>query len=124
MAQLGRPSLGEDARTLRQSTKISAREQAWLVEQYGSAHKGLRVALDELKAKKLGPKAKERPVRRAVGPPVIVARPVVPVRPDGEPVKCRIHRTWETLDEFFTQGVKMREKRCTACGHVVEERIG
>lgn len=118
----GRPSLGEQARTLRQSTKISAEEKRWLEAEYGTAHTGLRVALDTLKANKLGAKAK-RP--KASGTkPVIAARPVVPVDNDGAPVRCRIHREWETLDEYYAQGVKMREKRCTKCGFVVEERVG
>jgi hypothetical protein len=116
----GRPSLGEQARTLRQSTKISAAEKRWLEEEYGTAHTGLRVALDTLKAQRGdAPKIRRAPKVVKATP---VARPVVPVQADGTPVRCRIHRSWVTLDEYYAQGIKMREKRCEACGFVVEER--
>lgn len=115
----GRPSLGEQARTLRQSTKISAAEKRWLEDEYGTAHTGLRVALDTLKAQRTGAPKVKRPKVVKNEP---VPRPVVPVQPDGTPVRCRIHRSWVTLDEYYAQGIKMREKRCEACGFVVEER--
>lgn len=117
----GRPSLGEQARTLRQSTKISAEEKRWLETEYGTAHTGLRVALDTLKAQRLGVAKIRRP--KPAHKPTIQPRPVVPVDGDGTPVRCRIHRSWATLDEYYAQGIKMREKRCETCGFVVEERV-
>lgn len=42
----GRPSLGEQARTIQQGTKISAEEKVWLEAQHGTAGAGLRAALD------------------------------------------------------------------------------
>jgi hypothetical protein len=145
---MGRPSLGNQARNIQQGTKVSKDEIAWLEGLHGSAHKGLRAALDFYKLERMRaegsgdyaaaleelgeptwqPPADYRAVvdielpeptepPRATGP-----RPVVPVDEEGTPIPCRIHRKWETIDEFYDKGVAMREKRCVECGHVVVQR--
>lgn len=138
---MGRPSLGNQARTIQQSTKISKDELSWLEGLHGSAHKGLRAALDLYKieqsrasgvegaqdyaaalADQWQPPAEVRQVvdvELPVGP-----RPVVPVDEDGTPIPCRIHRVWEDLgDPYYDKGVQMHEKRCVKCGYVVVERV-
>lgn len=139
---MGRPSLGNQARTIQQSTKISKDELVWLEGLHGSAHKGLRAALDLYKLEQMRssngepeqdyaaaladqwvpPAEPARPivdVELPVGP-----RPVVPVDEDGTPIPCRIHKVWEYLGEpYYDKGVQMREKRCTKCGHLVVERV-
>lgn len=142
---MGRPSLGNQARTIQQGTKISADELAWLERLHGTAHKGLRAALDLYKLERMRaegsgdyaaaleelgepqwvPPADQRPVVDVELPeptPLRGPRPVVPVDADGTPIPCRIHRKFETIDEFYDKGVAMLEKRCVKCGHVVVQR--
>lgn len=136
---MGRPSLGNQARTIQQGTKVSRDEIAWLESLHGSAHKGLRAALDFYKREQLrhedadGNKdyvaALEQAEPPAWTPPVEVLpaeptgpRPVVPVDEDGTPIPCRIHLKWEYVAEYYDKGIAMREKRCVACGHLVVER--
>ena len=151
---MGRPSLGDQARNIQQGTKVSKDEIKWLEAMHGSAHKGLRAALDFYKLEKLShadgagtaeyvaalrhfddadepewvPPADYRPIVDVElpepEPKPTGPRPVVPVDADGTPVQCRIHRKWETISEFYDKGVAMREKRCVACGHISIERVG
>jgi hypothetical protein len=146
---VGRPSLGDQARNIQQGTKVSKDEIKWLEGLHGSAHKGLRAALDFYKLETLRhtegaedyaaaldtfapepkwvPPADYRPivdVELPEEPKPTGPRPVVPVDADGTPVLCRIHRKWETISEFYDKGVAMREKRCVACGHISIERAG
>lgn len=143
---MGRPSLGDQARNIQRGTKVSKDEIRWLEGLHGSAHKGLRAALDFYKLERMKATGDEdyaaalqefgeptwvppadyremvdvelpEPAPEPTGP-----RPVVPVDEDGTPIPCRIHRQWETIDEFFDKGVAMREKRCVKCGHVVVQR--
>jgi hypothetical protein len=145
---VGRPSLGDQARNIQQGTKVSKDEIKWLEGLHGSAHKGLRAALDFYKLERMrhteGAEdyaaaldtfaaepatwqlpADYRPtvdVELPEPPEPTGPRPVVPVDEEGTPIPCRIHREWETIDEFFDKGVAMREKRCVKCGHVVVQR--
>jgi hypothetical protein len=142
---VGRPSLGNQARTIQQNTKISREEQTWLEGLHGSAGKGMRAALDAYKVAMLRaagtevagdyadalehtdeplwvPPADYRPVVDVELPAPTGPRPVVPVDEDGTPIPCRIHRKFEIIAEFYDKGVAMREKRCVKCGHVVAER--
>lgn len=146
---MGRPSLGNQARTIQQGTKISKDELTWLETMHGSAHKGLRVALDHYKLEQMRhaggdaaaayataleqdqdepvwvPPADYRPivdVELPEPPAPKGPRPVVPVDSEGTPIPCRIHKKWETISEYYDKGVAMREKRCVACGHVSVER--
>jgi hypothetical protein len=142
---VGRPSLGNQARTIQQGTKVSKDEIVWLEGLHGSAHKGLRAALDfykleRMKAEGAGdyaaaleeigeptwqPPADYRETVDVELPELPTGpRPVVPVDEEGTPIPCRIHRKWETIDEFYDKGVAMREKRCVECGHVVVQRAG
>lgn len=148
---MGRPSLGNQARNIQQGTKVSRDEIAWLEALHGSAHKGLRAALDFYKLERMKqagekdyaaaledlgeptwtPDPAARPVVDVELPEPEPApakpsgpRPVVPVDDEGTPIPCRIHRKWETIDEYYDKGVAMREKRCVACGHVSVERAG
>lgn len=122
--------MGEQARTVNGFTKISAAEKAWLEEAYGSSGKGLRAALELLKAQQQRGglptynKAAERAVRVKKVRAAPVPRPVVPVDEEGTPIPCRIHREFEAIAEYYEKGVAMREKRCIKCGHVVVERAG
>lgn len=145
---MGRPSLGNQARNIQQGTKVSADEIAWLESLHGSAHKGLRAALDFYKLERMRhtegaedyaaaldtfapeptwqPPADARPivdVELPAEPKLTGERPVVPVDEEGTPIPCRIHRSWETIAEFYDKGVAMREKRCAKCGHVSVERV-
>jgi hypothetical protein len=144
---VGRPSLGNQARTIQQGTKVSRDEIMWLETLHGSAHKGLRAALDFYKLERMRAEGSEdyaaalEQAEQVWQPPVDVRpvvdvelpadpaptpkgpRPVVPVDAEGTPIPCRIHRKWETIDTFYDKGVKMREKRCLACGFPVVERM-
>lgn len=143
---MGRPSLGNQARNIQQGTKVSKDEIAWLEGLHGSAHKGLRAALDYYKLERMRgtagaedyaaaldtfapepewrPPAEVRPIVDVELPEPKGERPVVPVDADGTPIPCRIHRKWETISEFYDKGVAMREKRCVKCGHISIERTG
>lgn len=131
--------MGDQARTLQKGTKISREEMRWLEGLHGSVHAGLRVALDRYKVQVLSASddaatdayleaLDARAVQLTEPAPVKVKRvpaeprPVVPVDDDGTPIRCRIHRAWDIIDEFYDKGVAMREKRCTACGFIVVER--
>lgn len=146
---MGRPSLGDQARNIQQGTKVSKDEIRWLEGLHGSAGKGLRAALDHYKVAQMRvsgvagaqdyaaaleediedepvwePPADYRPVVdvELPEPGPTGPRPVVPVDEEGTPIPCRIHRTWETIDEYYDKGVAMVEKRCVKCGRVVVAR--
>ena len=146
---MGRPSLGDQARNIQKGTKLSKDEIRWLEGLHGSAGKGLRVALAHYKVAQMQasglvgaeqyvepvpvedepvwvPPQDYRPIVDVELPdPVPLPtgpRPVVPVDAEGTPIPCRIHRKWETIDEYFDKGVAMREKRCVKCGRVVVAR--
>jgi hypothetical protein len=84
------------------STKISRVEEAALESAYGTVHRGLRVALDQL----------------FVGGSVLVD---VGGRREDVP-ECRIHPAWEEKARWFDQGVELVRKACTVCGHESVDR--
>jgi len=125
---VGRPSLGRQARNVNGFTKVTAEEQEWLEQAYGSMHKGLRAGLELLKSQQgrgAAPafdRSAERSVREKKVKAAPAVRPVVPVDDDGTPIPCRIHRQFEVIAEYYDKGVPMVEKRCAKCGHVVTQR--
>lgn len=100
---MGRPSLGKSARTRTGSTKISRAEESALEARFGTVHRGLRVALDQLLA----------------GGSVVVD--VGGAREDAEK-QCRIHDEWVEEERWYDQGLEMVRKRCTVCGYTTVDR--
>jgi hypothetical protein len=109
---MGRPSLGQQAKTIRVTTKISAREKAALEAAHGTVYLGLRAALD---AYLVQPQRKKKPKA-----PVVPAEPVQqvpePVAPAAGVVPCRIHRSYRVVRRWVDRGQEWTLKRCEDCG--------
>lgn len=110
---MGRPSLGQQAKTIRVTTKISAREKALLEARYGTVYAGLRAALEKELAQPA--KRKKSAPKEEVPAPVVDVVPE-PVEPAAGVVRCRVHKNYRVVRRWVDRGQEWTLKRCADCG--------
>jgi hypothetical protein len=116
---MGRPALGDAARNVVGSTKVSKIEERALIERYGTVHAGLRAGVDLLMTQNAPRKRPKKGSTAAAVAELAAEWAEVEAEAPTGVVPCRIHRNFKVTRRWVEKGQDWTTRRCADCGHEV-----